>query len=273
MYQALRKTLKHFPRISRLARNTRDVVLGQTRSRHTPWGWSLAGHRRMAEGHFERVETELVRKLLEEVDVLVNVGANVGYYCCHALGLGKSVIAVEPLPRNLTYLLRNIADNGWSRRAEVFPMALAAQTDIMMLYGFDTGASLIPGWASSSRSTGVAVPVTTLDRLIGRRLDGVRALIVVDVEGAEYHMLQGASGVLEIQPAPIWLIEICSTEHQPAGMARNPHFMATCELFLSRGYRAFRADASMQELSANELCDIGSGRQEGAGHNFIFRRS
>lgn len=272
MHQALRNTLKRFPRVSRLARNTRDVVLGHTRSTRTPWGWSLAGHRQMAEGLFERVETELVRKLLEEADVLVNVGANVGYYCCHALGLGKSVIAIEPLPRNLRYLLRNIADNGWSHRAEIFPMAAAAQTDIMMLYGFDTGASLIPGWASSSRSTGVAVPVTTLDRLIGPRLDGARTLIVVDVEGAEYLMLQGASSVLDLNPAPIWFIEICSTEHQPTGMVHNPNFMATCELFLSRGYRAFSANACMQELSVGELSHIGSGGKSDVGHNFIFRK-
>ena len=86
-------------------------------------------------------------------------------------------------------------------------------------------------------------------------------------------MLEGASGVLELQPAPIWLVEICSTEQQPAGIARNTNFIAMRELFLSRGYRAFRANASTQELSANELCDIGSGRQEGAGHNFIFRKS
>ena len=94
-----------------------------------------------------------------------------------------------------------------------------------------------------------------------------------DIEGAEWLMLQSASSVLELQPAPIWLVEICSTEHQPAGTTRNPNFMAMREPFLSRGYRAFKADASMKKNSAKELFDIGSGRQEGTGHNFIFRKS
>ena len=77
----------------------------------------------MAAGTLEPEETALVRKLLQEVDVLVNVGANVGYYCCHALSLGKPVIAVEPIAGNLHYLLANIRNNGWTAYAEVFPMA------------------------------------------------------------------------------------------------------------------------------------------------------
>ena len=55
----------------------------------TPWGFSLAGHETMAAGKFYPQETRLMRDLSQEVDLLVNVGANVGYYCCHALSLGN----------------------------------------------------------------------------------------------------------------------------------------------------------------------------------------
>ena len=81
----------------------------------TPWGFSLAGHETMAAGKFYPQETRLVRDLSQEVDVLVNVGVNVGYYCCHALSLGKPVIAVEPIARNLHYLLKNICNHGWAK--------------------------------------------------------------------------------------------------------------------------------------------------------------
>lgn len=81
----------------------------------------------MAAGTFEPAETQLVRELLQDADILVNVGANVGYYCCHVLSIGKSVIAVEPIGRNLHYLLRNIHQNRWSAQAEVFPVALSAE--------------------------------------------------------------------------------------------------------------------------------------------------
>jgi len=44
--------------------------------------------------------------------------------CCHALSLGKRVIAVEPIARNVYYLLKNLRDNGWANQAEVYPVAL-----------------------------------------------------------------------------------------------------------------------------------------------------
>ncbi len=67
--------------------------------------------------------------------VLVNVGANVGYYCYHALSMGKPVIAVEPNTRNLHYLLKNIQNNGWAKLAEVFPVAMGSGADILQMWG------------------------------------------------------------------------------------------------------------------------------------------
>lgn len=116
----LHEALGKFPRAAQFLRNSRDLLDRQSPVRETPWGFSLAGHEAMAAGTLEPEETALIRRLLQEVDVLGNVGANVGYYCCHALSLGKPVIAVEPIARNLYYLLENMRNNGWKHRAEVF---------------------------------------------------------------------------------------------------------------------------------------------------------
>lgn len=149
---------------------------------NTPWGFTLVGHSAMARGAFEPEETAIVRRLLQEVDVLVNVGANVGYYCCHALSLGKPVIAVEPIVGNLHYLLKNIHDNGWAQQAQVFPVAMGTNTDILQMWG-GTGASLVKGWAGISESYVTQVPVLRLDRVLGDSLQEQRALILVDIEG------------------------------------------------------------------------------------------
>jgi len=55
-----------------------------------------------------------------------------------------------------------------------------------------TGASLIEGSSRIPASYDTKVPVQTLDRILGNALNGKRALILVDVEGAEYAMLFGA---------------------------------------------------------------------------------
>lgn len=131
----LRTILGQFPGVLHIYRHLRDQVDQNQHSIKTPWGFTLAGHPAMARGEFEPEETRIFLELLKELDVLVNVGANVGYYCCHALNMGKRVIALEPNMRNLYYLLRNIDENGWSRRAEVFPVALGAANDVLQMWG------------------------------------------------------------------------------------------------------------------------------------------
>lgn len=268
--KVLRLFLERFPSLMLFLRNTRDF-LDRRAPEATPWGFTLAGHQAMAAGKFEPEETALVRRLLEEVDMLVNVGANVGYYCCHALNMGKPVIAVEPIARNLYYLLRNIRDNGWSGQAQVYPVALGAQADILEMWGGGTGASLVKGWASIPESYVTQVPVLTLDRVVGNELEGRRVLILVDIEGAELMMLKGATHTLASTPRPVWMMEISTTEHQPDGISMNPNFAQTFHMFLDHGYRAFTADNSMQEITSEIVAEVVAGRHSLDTHNFIFK--
>ena len=132
MYKkSIKAVMQRYPALASFYRNTRDWFDQQQFPRSTPWGFSFAGHADMADGKFEPDETVLMRKQMTDVDLLVNIGANVGYYCCHALSMGKPVIAVEPNNRNLHYLLKNIQNNGWANLAEVFPVAMGCGTDIL----------------------------------------------------------------------------------------------------------------------------------------------
>ena len=252
-------------------RNSRDLYDQRMPAVKTVWGFSLAGHVEMASGTFEPEETVLVRKILQEVDVLVNVGANVGYYCCHALSMGKPVIAIEPIARNLHYLLTNIRNNGWSQQAEVFPLALGAEPDILRIWGGGTGASLIKGWASISADYVTQVPILSLDRVLGDTLEEKRALILVDIEGAEYMLLQGAIQTLSNMVKPIWLMEIAGTQNQPQGTVMNPNYEKTFELFFEHGYRAFTADSKQIEISRHDVNQVMAGTKQMEIYNFIFR--
>jgi FkbM family methyltransferase len=270
--QSLKRVIERFPRAAQLFRNSRDLLDRNSPTLRTPWGFTLAGGlESMAAGSFEPDETRLVRELLREVDVLVNVGANVGYYCCHALSLGKSVIAVEPIARNLHYLLRNITENDWAELAQIFPVALGRNTDVLKMWGGGTGASLVKGWAGIPESYVTQVPVLTLDRIIGSSLLGKRALILVDVEGAEYAMLQGAIETLQNAPRAIWMVEIGSTAHQPEGVKMNPYLAATFECFFKYGYSAITADRHQSLISLGDVQKVAAGRGRLASHNFIFR--
>lgn len=265
-----KKVLDHLPKVSQFYRTTRDLFDRNLPSLITPWGFTLAGHPEMASGKFEPEETRLVRKLLEEVDIFVNVGANVGYYCCHALSMGKPVIAVEPIARNVNYLLSNITKNGWAKQAQIFPVALGARNDILKIWGGGTGASLVKGWAGVSKSYVTQVPVLTLDQILGRVLDRKRALILVDVEGAEYSMLKGALKTIQHDPRPIWIVEIASTTNQPDGISMNPNLVDTFQLFFNKGYKAVTISKNKEVIDIKKVQGVVNRIGSFNTNNFFF---
>ena len=272
MKKFIKSVVERFPTTALFYRNYRDILERRQSFRKTPWGFKFAGHEDMAAGKFEPEETAVVRKLLLEVDVLINVGANVGYYCCHALSMGKPVIAIEPNVRNLHFLLKNIQKNGWSKKAEVFPVATGHYADILEMWGGGTGASLVKGWANIPESYVTSVPILSLDRILGDTLRTKKALIIVDIEGAEWLMLQGARKTLENFPPPIWLMEISFNEHQPVGTDINPNFAKTFELFFNSGYKAITADATAAKITPNTIAELIAGREKLFNHNFIFAK-
>lgn len=141
--------------------------------------------------------------------------------------------------------------------------------------GGGTGASLIKGWAGIPESYVTQVPVLTLDRILGDALQGKKSLIIVDVEGAEYAMMQGAMKTLRHNPKPIWMMEIGSNSHpnahQPKGVARNPHLLPTFNLFFEHGYTAKTADMLLTPVDSEYVHAVADGHAEFITHNFIFR--
>ena len=117
-------------------------------------------------------------------------------------------------------------------QAEIFPpMALSNQVGIIEIYGGGTGASLLKGWAGTPESYVTLVPCSTMDRVLGNRFQGSKTLMIVDIEGAEKLMLEGAAAFVAMEPKPVWLVEISVGEHQPKGIKINPNLLSTFQLF------------------------------------------
>ena len=84
-------------------------------------------------------------------------------------------------------------------------------------------------------------------------------------------MLQGAVETLLHEPRPIWIVEISTREHQPAGTKMNPNFTETFAMFFTRGYRAFTADDRQDEVTWKVVGEIAAGKDHLTTHNFLFR--
>jgi FkbM family methyltransferase len=273
MMQALKKQIRRrFPDLLNIYHDYRESRrLRGLQEGVTPFGFRFGGESAMVAGTFESDETPALRERLRSASVFVDVGANHGYFVCHARQLGAHVIAVEPVPQNLAILYRNLTANGWSD-VEIFPLALAEEPGIALLYGGGTGASLLSHWSGTSDAWRHTTAVSTLDILLGDRFAGQRLLIKIDVEGFELAVLRGAGCTLGRAPRPVWQVEICLTEHYPTGI--NPHFVELFDLFWSHGYEAFTADTESRRIVRSDVVRWSENRRRDFGFiNFIFEAS
>lgn len=238
--------------------------------KRTPFGFDFRGHARMQEGAFEPNETQFMQNVAPDVDVFIDVGANIGYFSCLMRSLGKYVVAVEPLRQNLDVLYANLAANGWAD-TEVLPLGLSKQVGVLEIFGGGTGASLVPRWAGTSGVLHNTIAVNSLDNVVGQRFADKRVLVKIDVEGAELDVLRGAQLLIDTHPAALWLLEICLTEHHPEGI--NPHYLDTFRFFFERGYRAFAVDGGMKEVTPADVQRWFNTRTRDFGYvSYVFER-
>lgn len=267
----IKQILAKCPSAYKLYRFLKDYRWIFTKPKKTPMGFRLIGNSAMQEGRFEIEETKIVRKILPCVDTLVNVGANIGYYCCMASYAGKNVICFEPMTNNLRYLLRNIKTNGYQNSTEVFPLALSNRPGIVEIYGGGTGASLINGWANTPKYCTNLVPTSTMDIILAHRLKDERCLIIVDIEGSEKRMLEGATSLVSLDPKPIWLVEISICQHQPNGIKVNPELLFTFEVFWKEGYDVWTVNNGLRKINHEQIRDVmKNGKDTVHSNSFLF---
>jgi FkbM family methyltransferase len=268
----LKPCVERVPIIAVIYRAVRAALaFRRQRPQNTPFGFKLMGNPLMQRGAFETEETRLIQRLLQHSEVFVDVGANIGFYTCLARVSGQYVVAVEPLRENLDYLMVNLDANGW-HDVELYPVALARQPGLAILHGGGTAASLINGWDGASPLLRRTIPLSTLDILLNGRFPAKNLLIKVDVEGAEFDLLQGAPQILGRDPAPVWMVEITLTEHHPAGF--NRRFKDTFEIFWQHGYQAWTADCNLRSVTPTDVATWAQKRHCTFGHgNYLFTRA
>lgn len=262
---------RKFPRLASIYRALRYGPHIISPPEISKMGFKFTGSKAVVNGSYEPDESRLVKKLLSDVDYVVNVGANIGYYVCMALHEGKPVIGFEPIPLNVQYLLANISANNFKESAEIFPIALSDKPGVINIYGGGSGASLIKGWANTAEDFSCLVPTSTLDLVLGNRFNKEQLLIIVDIEGAEKRMLDSANLLLEMNPKPLWLIEINGTVNQPKGVGMNPFLLETFDKFWTRGYCVAMAGEKMRPINREEIIrSVDTGFDIGGSHNFLF---
>lgn len=145
-------------------------------------------------GTYEREAQRVFVDVIREGDVVVDIGANVGFFTLLAAKLAGprgAVYAFEPFPRNLDYLNRHVAANALAN-VHVLPVALSSQAGTAF---FSAGANPASGQLSDRGE--VEVRTETLDALVASGRVAPPQFLKIDVEGGEAAVLAGAAAVLE----------------------------------------------------------------------------
>jgi FkbM family methyltransferase len=189
----------------------------------------------------EKGSMELFRELVHPGDIVLDVGANIGYvslYFGTLVGDRGRVYAFEPGQNNLSYLARNVAQarnitiipNALGERAETRPFHLenlTGQTN-SFLSEFKTLEAAARSHFMTVETKSVPVQVLRGDDFVEK--NGIRPdFVKMDVEGFEYEVLKG--------------LEKTICESRPAMMVElQVHYEEIFEMLTSLGYSVFRAD-------------------------------
>ncbi len=167
-------------------------------------------------GSYEPFEMSLLLSLLNEGDIVVDIGANIGVYTLNMaqkVGAMGKVYAFEPEPTNFELLTKNVEENeltnvvcsdvALSNRAAPASLFISKQNfGDHRLYQED-----------NTERKSVPVMTDTLDNLLREiyREKGVVKVIKIDTQGFEPFVIEGAKQIIQENHPAIFL------EYWPAG--------------------------------------------------------
>ena len=149
--------------------------------------------------------TELIRKYLKKDSNCIDIGANLGHILMEIVAAapnGKHY-AFEPIPH-----LYEALKSTYTKNTTVYNYALSSKKG-STTFNYYPGRPAVSGFKERNNQIGqqptlISVNIEKLDDLIPENLK--IDLIKIDVEGAEYEVLQGAKAVLK-RNKPIVLFE------------------------------------------------------------------
>lgn len=161
----------------------------------------------------EREVAEYLSRRIRPGQTVFDVGANVGIYVLQiarwSAPTGR-IVAFEPNPATLEVLRAHVTINGLDSRVTIVPKAAGARVGTAELFDSEAGSGLSrigapnPGIHVPVKPTAIAL--TTIDDYC-RQTGVVPDWILIDTEGYEYEVLQGAAGMLR-RHAPRVVVEL-----------------------------------------------------------------
>lgn len=149
-------------------------------------------------GSYELDKQQLFTQTVKTGDIVLDIGANVGFYTLLSsvlVGDTGKVVAFEPSPRNFNLLKRHVEINAMGN--VTLHQAAVADAPGEAMFSDSQNAC-----AKLSNDGQYKVTIVSLDDLFARGQLPRPTLLKIDVEGAEARVLRGARNLLASGPLP-----------------------------------------------------------------------
>ncbi len=204
-------------------------------------------------GFYEKYETEFFKRLIKKGMVVVDIGANIGYYTLLAarlVGEEGKVFAFEPEPYNYRLLCKNIEVNGYRnvipKRKAVFSKTV--KTELFLDKRNLGGHSLSE--ANVDNGTSITIEATSLDDYF-KNTDHKIDVIKIDVQGSEMKVFEGMANTIN-QNDHVKII----TEFWPRGL-QNSGSSPTGFLnkLIDFGFTLYQIGQNVEPVDVNHLLE------------------
>jgi len=195
---------------------------------------------------YEPYETQLVSSKIKQGDVVLDIGANIGYYTlifAKLVGQNGKVFAFEPEPANFRVLEKNVSVNGYSN---VIPeqKAVSNRNEKKKLYLNKQNAGMHTIYKSKNANLGsVEIETVSLDNYFSN-YRGKIDFIKTDIEGSEYTALEGMQTILKRQNNIKLLVAFDSSSIREYGYKPEQYI----DLLMSNGFRVYFANSRTKDL-------------------------
>jgi FkbM family methyltransferase len=196
---------------------------------------------------YEPYETELVSSIIKPGNVVLDIGANIGYYTlifAKLVGQNGKVFAFEPEPANFQLLEKNVSVNGYSN---VIPeqKAVSNRNEKKKLYLNNENSGMHTIYKSEQRANldSVEIETVSLDNYFSN-YTGKIDFIKMDIEGSEYTALEGMQTILQRQNNIQLLVAF-----YPSGIVQYGYKPEQqIDLLMSNGFRVYFANSQTKDL-------------------------
>jgi FkbM family methyltransferase len=217
----------------------------------------------VATGIYEPIETKILQHIAKRSKVVVDIGANVGYYTVELAKLLETsgeLLSFEPVEATFSQLNKNVELNQLENKVKTFQLGLSnsiTETNIFLPRISGSSAASLRNLHPEEEFESQIIKISTLDYVVGSLGITDCNLIKIDVEGGELQVIEG--GIETISKfKPIVFAELLRKWSK--AFSYNPNSV----LFLLQdlGYSCLGVSEELREISIFQETDLET--------NFLF---